>query len=255
MADSSSGAVPAKSAKKRRTSGASAKSWTTPPAMICGPTGWSLYSSEVAMPKFPPPPRRPQSRSGLLVGARRHPLAVGGDDLRGEQVVARGPVLAGDPAEPAAEGQAGHAGERDVAGWRGEAEGLRRAVDVAQQSAGAHACRPSDGVDLDRPLGREVDDHAGVAHRVAGDVVAPAPHGQRQPVLAREAHRRDDVVLVSAPGDERRPAIDHAVPDAPRGFVLPVAGTDQHPGEGAVQSPDRGLIEHGASRSRSPDRR
>ena len=139
-------------------------------------------------PEVPAAAAQAPEQVGVLVGARRHPLAVGGDDLRGEQVVARGPVLAGDPAEPAAEGQPGHAGERDVAGRGGEAEGLRRPVDVAEQRAGAHARRPRDGVDLDRPLGREVDDHAGVAHGVAGDVVAPAAHGQRQPVLAREAH-------------------------------------------------------------------
>ena len=33
--------------------------------MICGPTGCRRYSNAVTTPKLPPPPRRPQSRSGF----------------------------------------------------------------------------------------------------------------------------------------------------------------------------------------------
>src|SRR3990172_5421112 len=33
------------------------------PASTVGPTGWRVYSHDVTIPKFPPPPRRPQKRS------------------------------------------------------------------------------------------------------------------------------------------------------------------------------------------------
>src|SRR3954471_4034449 len=78
VTESSSGAVAVKSAKKRRTSGASSKAWTTPPARTCGPSGCRRYSSAVTIPKFPPPPRRPQSRSGFssALAVTRSPSAV-----------------------------------------------------------------------------------------------------------------------------------------------------------------------------------
>src|SRR5262249_60879874 len=43
-----------------------------------GPTGWSWYSKEVTTPKLPPPPRRPQKRSGcsLALAWRNWPSAV-----------------------------------------------------------------------------------------------------------------------------------------------------------------------------------
>ena len=59
---------------------------------------------------------------GMLGGAGRAQLPVGGDDVDGHHVVARQPVLAVEPADAAAKGQARDAGGRDVAGRRGEAE-------------------------------------------------------------------------------------------------------------------------------------
>ncbi len=41
------------------------------PAMTCGPTGWSLNSNDVTTPKFPPPPRIAQKRSGWSVSLAR----------------------------------------------------------------------------------------------------------------------------------------------------------------------------------------
>jgi len=254
VTESSSGAVAVKSAKKRRTSGASVEGVDHAAREDLRPQRMQAVLERGDDPEVPAAAAQAPEQVRVLLGAGRHALAVGGDDLGAEQVVARRPVLARDPAESAAEGETGHAGERHVAGGRGEAEGLRRAVDVAEQRARAHARRPRDGVHLDGSLGREVDHDARVAHRVARNVVAPAAHGEGQAVLASEAHRSDDVVAVRAASDERRPPVDHAVPDAPRRVVLPVAGPDQDAGEIAVQRPDGCLIEHGASPSRSPDR-
>ena len=52
---------------------------------------------------------------GVLPGGRAQHLAVRGDDLGGEQVVADQPVLAGEPAEAAAEGETADAGVADRA--------------------------------------------------------------------------------------------------------------------------------------------
>ena len=86
-------------------------------------------------PKLPPPPRSAQNRSGSRFGVDRTERAVGGDDVGGEQVVDGQAVLAHQPAEPAAEGQAGDAGVRHGAAGRGQAERLRLAVELAPQHA------------------------------------------------------------------------------------------------------------------------
>ena len=48
------------------------------PARIVGPTGCKRYSNEVTTPKLPPPPRKPQKRSGCSVALvwRNWPSAV-----------------------------------------------------------------------------------------------------------------------------------------------------------------------------------
>ena len=61
----SSGSDAQASRKNRSVSSARGKGWTTTPPVIIGPTGCSVYSSDVAMPKLPPPPRIAQKRSGF----------------------------------------------------------------------------------------------------------------------------------------------------------------------------------------------
>ena len=51
------------------------------PDRTSGPSGWSLNSKEVTMPKLPPPPRSAQKRSGCSVFARPEQLAVGRDNV------------------------------------------------------------------------------------------------------------------------------------------------------------------------------
>ncbi len=65
MIPTSSGASAAKSRRKRRTRGASSIGHASNPASTFGPSGWSWNSNDVTIPKLPPPPRRPQKRSGF----------------------------------------------------------------------------------------------------------------------------------------------------------------------------------------------
>src|SRR5208337_2481805 len=62
----SRGAPAMKSRKYRRTSAASSHSNSMSPAKI-SPTGWRRNSNSVTTPKFPPPPRSAQNRSGYSV--------------------------------------------------------------------------------------------------------------------------------------------------------------------------------------------
>ena len=62
---------------------------------------------------------------------------------------------------------------------------------------------------------------------VAGDVVAAAAYRHEQPVGAGEVHRGDDVGGAVAAHDQRRAAVDHAVPDHARRVVVVVGWLQQ----------------------------
>src|SRR5689334_2030753 len=74
---------------------------------------------------------------GVLPRARMHQLAVRGHDVGRDQVVDRHAEGARQPAEAAAEGEARDPGRRVDPGGKGEAEGLRLLVDVAESGARA----------------------------------------------------------------------------------------------------------------------
>jgi hypothetical protein len=105
--------------------------------------------------------------------------------------------------------------------------GLRLVVDVAPQRTTLHPGRAAGGVDPHRPHGRQVDNDPLVAHRRAGHVVAPAPYGDLQVVLAGEAHRRGHVGGPAAAGDEPGAPVDGAVPHGSGGVVVGVVSCDQ----------------------------
>jgi hypothetical protein len=155
----------------------------------------------------------------VLVRGRLHDAAIGGDHLGGQQVVDDEPVLAHEEADATAEGHPGDARVADDAAGGGQTVGLRLAVDVAPQGAALHPGRATGAVDQHGPHRREVDDQPVVAHRGAGHVVAPAPYGDLQVVVTREAHRRRHIRHAGAAGDAGRMAVDRAIPD-PAGRVV-----------------------------------
>src|SRR5690606_29734079 len=130
--------------------------------------------------------QRPE-QVGVRVGAGFDQATVGGDDVGFDQVVEREAEAAREVAEAAAEGEPGHAGGRDDAGGRGQAEGMRGVVDVAPERATADARGAGLRVDVDVAHGGEVDDQAAIDGALAGDVVAAAANGEGQIVVAGEA--------------------------------------------------------------------
>ncbi len=118
------------------------------------------------MPKFPPPPRTPQNRSGFSfsLAVTSSPSAV--TRSIGEQVVDRRAVLAHQPADPTAERQAGDPGVRDDAADGGEPEELGLAVELSPQHACLGARRPGLRVDANAFHRRQVDHEPAVAERV-----------------------------------------------------------------------------------------
>src|SRR3972149_12001137 len=87
----------------------------------------------------------------VLVGAGRDEGSVGRHHVRGNQVVAREPVLAGEVADAPAEREAGDAGGGDDATGGREAKGMRRGGDVSKRTSTLGAGGPGLRVAADAP--------------------------------------------------------------------------------------------------------
>ena len=164
---------------------------------------------------------------GVLRRARGEDLAVGGDHLGRAQVVAGQAVLAHQPADPAAQREAGDAGGRDQAPGSGESVLLGRRVELPPGDAALGGGGAAAHIHRDALHRREVDDDAVVAGREAGNAVAAAAHGDVEPLAAREADCVAHVGGIGAAGDHRRAGVMGAVPDRTSLVVGAVAGPDQ----------------------------
>jgi hypothetical protein len=109
----------------------------------------------------------------------------------------------------------------------GQTVRLGLAVDVAPQRTTLHPGTAAGRIDAHGPHRREVDDDPVVANGGARHVVASAPYGDVQIVVAGETHRRNHVGDADASGDQARAPVDGTVPDCTGGVVVGVAGTDQ----------------------------
>lgn len=118
---------------------------------------------------------------GVLALAGAHLVAAGGDDVGRDEVVARHPVPAGQPAHPAAQGQTRDAGVGDDPSGRGQREGLRLVVQLAPEDTRVAAGAAPVRVDPHAGHGAEVDDQPAVAHPVPGEAVPAGPDRDEQP--------------------------------------------------------------------------
>ena len=160
-------------------------------------------------------------------------LAVGRHDVDGEEVVDREAVLAHQPAEAAAEGEPGDAGMAHDSAGGGQTVRLRLVVDVAPQRTALHPGPAVVGIDPHGPHRRKVDDDPVVANGGARHVVASAPYGDLEVVVAGELHGRDHVGGPDASGDQARTPVDGTVPDRAGDVVIRLVGTDQPASEPA----------------------
>ena len=136
---------------------------------------------------------------GVLGGRRGHDAAVGGDDARRHEVVAAQAVLARQPADPAAEAQAGDAGVADHAARHRQTVLLRGRVEIGPGRAAAAARPARAGIDRDVAHRAEVDHQAVVDDAVAGEAVAAAAYRDLEVVLAAEGDRGGDIVGARSP--------------------------------------------------------
>jgi len=137
-----------------------------------------------------------------------------------------------------AERQAGDTGVGDDADRADEPVRLRCVVELGEERPAAHAGSPPLGVDLRAAHPRKIDHDPVVARREARDAVATAPDRDDELLLPGETERRDDVFGARRPHDQRRPPVDHAVPDRTRRVIARVVGPYDLPGESPGQAPE-----------------
>src|SRR5687767_15600780 len=94
----------------------------------------------------------------------------------------------------------------------GQTVRLRLVVYVTPQRTTLHPGPALGGIDSHAPHRREVDDDPVVANGGARHVVASAPYGDLQIVVAGGTHRRDHVGGSDASGDQARAPVDGTVP-------------------------------------------
>src|SRR5215472_11994979 len=100
-------------------------------------------------------------------------------------------------------------------------------VHVAPDAATLDADGARGRIDADTAHRPEVDDQTVVTHPQASRVVATAADRDREPLLATEVHRGDNVGHVSAACDQARVTVDHAVVHAAGRVVFRIAWSDQ----------------------------
>ncbi len=231
MAAIVSGAAAAKSRKIGQSSWISVAGWTWTPRWRVPENGCSSSSRLVATPKFAPAPRRPQNSSGSSSALARTTSPVGGHELDRAKAVDRQPEPSLEPADAATERQPGDARVADDPDRADEPMLLRRDVERAEERPAAGPSESPLRVDADGVHPSEVDDEAAVGRRVPDRAVTAAADRDLEVDLAAEANGGHDVVDVGGPDDDRRPSIEHRVPDASRIVVAGGIGRDDLAGE------------------------
>ena len=190
----------------------------------------------VTTPKLPPPPRRPQNSSGFSSLRRGDHAAVGGDHRGLEQVVAHEPEA---PA-PATRCRCRAPGPPRRWSTPGRRSRPGRAPGVAASTSPhvAPPCRrgPS-GASGSTVTARMPRRSRHTPASTTAEPVTPWPPPYTDSGRSLSRARRDhghDVVDRGAPGDHRRPPVDHPVEDGAGLVVAVVVGVDQGPAE-AVQ--------------------
>jgi hypothetical protein len=147
----------------------------------------------------------------VLVGTDRHEVAVGGDQIDGEEVIAGQPVLSHQPAESATKGKSRDAGRGDQAPRCCQAENAGLTVKLAPR----HPSLSPDGapcrIDENTFHGGEVDDHAAVDKRSPRNIVATASDSHKDAMRAGKVDCIDDVGNSGTLNDQCRVFVDQRV--------------------------------------------
>jgi hypothetical protein len=167
--------------------------------------------------------------------AGRDEAAVGEDDVGRDEVVDREAVLAAEVAVAATQRESADTRRRHDPGRRGQTEGMRGVVEIAEHGTAPDGDERSFGIDPHAVHRREVDHEPAVDASEPAAAVAAAADGDVEPLAPAEVHRRDHVGGVAAARDQRRPLVDHRVVEPARVVVAVVGRREHRPAERRAQ--------------------
>jgi hypothetical protein len=162
-------------------------------------------------------------------------LAVGGDQLGGEQVVDGEAVLSDQVADAAAQGDAADPDRGGVAEPGRQPVGPRRGAVLAGGEAGLGPGGAPPRVDVEGVEVGQVQQDAAVGAAVADGAVAAAADRQLQAAVAGQVDDLGDPGGVDRPHDHRRVAVEAAVEDA-SGLVVAFHRRARAPGRGSPRA-------------------
>jgi hypothetical protein len=99
-------------------------------------------------------------------------------------------------------------------------------IERAEEGTAPDTSGPPRRIDIDTVHARQIDHQTAVAHRLTGDVVTAATHGDQQILLTAEVNRSYDIGNPSTPDNQRRSVVDHPVPDHASAVVALVVRTE-----------------------------
>src|SRR5580700_393320 len=180
-------------------------------------------------------------RIGVLTGL--HLPSIDRHELRRSKVVAGSAVLRHQLPFSSAKRQASNSYGRATARRCGQAESLRRLVQVAHECTGLCSGHALALVDCDSVHSREINYHAAIAHAEPSSVVASATHGQRQILALRKIECACDVRRAGAANDQRRTPIECEIENQARRLIVGHLWGDHVSGNLGSQIPNCRRIE------------
>ena len=238
---SSSGCPAARSRAKRKASRPCSRGKKSGPATRFGADLVQLELHRGDHPEVAATAAQSPEEIRVFAGAGGNQAPIGGHHIGREQVVAAQAVLAHEPTESTAEGEAGDPGGGDDAAGGGQAKDLRFPVELTPGDAAVDPGPAGGWVDPDAFHAGQVDRQTAIAERGAGDVVTTGAHRHGQIVVPGEGERVQHVRHTSTMGDEGRVAVDHRIPKRSRRVVSIVARNKHVAAQSCAQVRDRGF--------------
>ena len=166
-----------------------------------------------------------QIRIFLSTGADQ--LAVGGDHICCQKIVAAETMRPAQPADASGQGQSRNPGGRNQTTGRCPTERRGSGVHVKPGGPTFHHGPVQRGRNSHAVHQGKVNHHAAITDRIARHIMASAADANRKARILGVADRCGNIRGIAASYDQCGPPVDHRIPDAAQGVIVGVRGLDQ----------------------------
>src|SRR5579885_965177 len=134
--------------------------------------------------------------------------------------------------QASAEGKSSNAGSGNNPARHCQTKDMRGMIDITPRVTSSNAHRFRLGINLHIADEREVDDQAIITDSQPSGIVASAPYGNQEIVLARKVDRRNDVGHIRAVHNQSGMPVNHAVVDFTRCLISSISWLDEFASQG-----------------------